>query len=213
MSPGLASLIHNNHLSAYPCGSCCHWPTHQGWSSTAICRLPELSAARHREHSSSAQPHHPEASRPSEHMQQPQGEQLVQKLQQKLQGQGDSSGPTAADTALAAIQPQTDHQSVKQHHKGSHAHFADNDSNALDDGFTERNESITAVRGAARGEGGSHAEGTFWKKLDSEGSSIAATGWCLHGRNNLQDAQAVLWSDHTADCPLALPLAGCYILL
>lgn len=148
-----------------------------------MCRLPELSAVRHREHSPSAQPHHPEASRPSEHMQQPQGEQLVQKLQQKLQGQADTSGPTPADAALAAIQPQTDHHSiVKQHHKGSHAHFADDDSNALDDGFAERNESITAVRGAARGDGGSHAEGTFWTRLDAEGSSVAATGWCSYGQ-------------------------------
>lgn len=117
-------------------------------------------------------------------MQQPQGEQLVQKLQQKLQGQGDHSGPTAADTALAAIQPQTDHRSVKQHHKGSHAHFADDDSHALDDGVTERNESITAVRGAARAEGGSSAEGTFWKRLDAEGSSTAATGWCSYGQKD-----------------------------
>ena len=115
-------------------------------------------------------------------MQQPQGEQLVQKLQQKLQGQEDISGPRStaapADSALAASQPHTDHYSGRRHHKASHAHFADDDSNALDDGFTERSESITAVRGAARGEGGSHAEGTFWKRLDAEGSSIAATGWC-----------------------------------
>lgn len=113
-------------------------------------------------------------------MQQPQGDQLVQKLQQKLQGQEDKSGPTstpaAAHAALAASQPPTDHHSDRRHHKASHAHFADDDSNALDDRLTERNESITAVRGAAEREGGSHAEGTFWKRLDAEGSSTAATG-------------------------------------
>ena len=115
-------------------------------------------------------------------MQQPQGEQLVQKLQQKLQGQEDISGPgttaAALDTALAASQPHTDHHSDRRHHKASHAHFAEDDSNTLADGFTERYESITAVRSAARGEGDSHAEGLFWKRLDAEGSSIAATGWC-----------------------------------
>ena len=120
-------------------------------------------------------------------MQQPQGEQLVQKLQQKLQGQEDITGPrsTAAtiDTALAASQPHTDYHSDRRHHKASHAHFADDDNDALDDGFTERNESITAVRGAARGEGVSQAEGTFWKGLDAEGSSTAATGWCPYMQN------------------------------
>ena len=143
-------------------------------------------------------------------MQQPQGDQLVQKLQQKLQGQGDHSGPSAADTALAAIQPQTDHRSVKQHHKGSHAHFADDDSHAAEDGGSQRNESITAVRGAARGEGVSNAEGTFWKRLDAEGSSIAATGWCSHGQSNLHGAQvsSILAADYAAGCPLALPLAA-----
>lgn len=147
-------------------------------------------------------------------MQQPQGEQLVQKLQQKLQGQEDRSGSTAADTALAAIQPQTDHRSVKQHHKGSHAHFADDDSSALDDGCTERNESITAVRGGARGEGGSNAEGTFWQRLDAEGTSIAATGWCSHGQSKVHTAhQAVLWfAEYTTDCPPCSSPCGCHFL-
>ena len=151
------------------------------------CRLPELSSVRDREHSSSSQLHHPQASRPSQHMQQPQSDQLVQKLQQKLQGQEDVSGPTSTaasiDTALAASQPHTDHHSDRRHHKASHAHFADDDSNTPGDGVTERNESITAVRGAPRGEEGSHAEGTFWKRLDGEGSSKAATGWCPYIEN------------------------------
>ena len=115
-------------------------------------------------------------------MQQSQGEQLMQKLQQKLQGQEGNSALkcTAAgnDTAPAASrQSHTEHQSDKRHHKASHAHFADEDSNALDDIVAEQSESITAVRGTAGTEGGSHAEGTFWKRLDSQGTSLAATGW------------------------------------
>ena len=54
-----------------------------------------------------------------------------------------------------------------------HAHFAADDDDSSAQHGTERNESITAVRGAA---GGSHAAGTFWQGLDAEGTSTTATG-------------------------------------
>lgn len=149
-----------------------------------------MNSAKEREHSSSSQHHpqtqHPQASSPSssQHVQPLQGQQLVEKLQHKLQGHKASISPAAAatapmdsDTALAASsQPHTDHHSDRRHHKASHAHFADDDSNAVDDTVTGRNESITAVRGAAGGESSSHAEGSFWKGLDAEGSYRGASG-------------------------------------
>ena len=149
-------------------------------------RLPELTPARDRDHSSSSQhhmqPQHPQAS------ESPQGQQLVE----KLQGDGastravttapadDKTAPADDKTALAAdSQRHSDHQPDRRPHTGPHAHFADEFVGKLDDvdtadNVTGRNESITAVRGGAAGP--SHAEGTFWARLDAEGAYTSASG-------------------------------------
>lgn len=143
-------------------------------------RLPELTPARDRDHSSSSQhhmqPQHPQAS------ESPQGQQLVE----KLQGDGASTravttAPADDKTALAAdSQRHSDHQADRRPHTGAHAHFADEFVGKLDDvdtavdNVTGRNESITAVRGGAAGP--SHAEGTFWARLDAEGAYTSASG-------------------------------------
>jgi len=109
-----------------------------------------------------------------------QGQQLAEKLQHKLQG--DSAGsravgtaPAGTETALAAdSQLQTDTQANRRHHKMAHAHFADD---VDDDSITGRNESITAVRGGEAGS--SQAEGSFWKRLDANGSFTSESGAAL----------------------------------
>lgn len=150
------------------------------WSwerSICCCRLPEL---KDRDHSSSSQHHmqplHPQASE-AQLPQQVQGQQLAEKLQHKLQG--DSAGsraivtaPAQTETALAAdSQLQTDTQADRRHHKMAHAHFADD---VDDDSITGRSESITAVRGGEAGS--SQAEGSFWKRLDTNGSFTSESG-------------------------------------
>ncbi len=115
------------------------------------------------------QPLHPQASE-AQLLQQVQSQQLAEKLQHKLQG--DSAG---TETAFAAdSQLQTDAQADRRHHKMAHAHFADD---ADDDSITGRNESITAVRGGEAGS--SQAEGSFWKRLDANGSFTSESGAAL----------------------------------
>lgn len=145
--------------------------------SICCCRLPEL---KDRDHSSSSQHHmqplHPQASE-AQLPQQVQGQQLAEKLQHKLQG--DSTGsravataPAESETALAAdSQLQMDTQTDRRHHKMAHAHFAED---VDDDSITGRNESITAVRGGEASS--SQAEGTFWKRLDANGSFTSDPG-------------------------------------
>lgn len=138
--------------------------------SICCCRLPEL---KDRDHSSSSQHHmqplHPQASE-AQLLQQVQSQQLAEKLQHKLQG--DSAG---TETAFAAdSQLQTDAQADRRHHKMAHAHFADD---ADDNSITGRNESITAVRGGEAGS--SQAEGSFWKRLDANGSFTSESGAAL----------------------------------
>lgn len=155
--------------------------------SICCCRLPEL---KDRDHSSSSQHHmqplHPQASE-AQLPQQVQGQQLAEKLQHKLQG--DSTGsravatapadpaaaPADSETALAAdSQLQMDTQTDRRHHKMAHAHFAED---VDDDSITGRNESITAVRGGEASS--SQAEGTFWKRLDANGSFTSDPGAAL----------------------------------
>ena len=153
----------------------------------ASCRLPEMTSARDREPSlHHMQPQHPQASHQSSSSQHMQQQLHGQQLAQKLQGHDDSDHPSSAaialpnsDRALAAnSQSDTNHQSDRHHQKASHAHFADDDDIAADSRITGRNESITAVRSAAGGESISHAQGTFWKGLDAEGSHRTAAGFC-----------------------------------
>lgn len=139
------------------------------------CRLPELTHVKEKEHSSSLpyhiQPELPQAPHPTSSSQQIQSEQQpAQKLAE------DSSSFAAAtkdsNTALAAMsQLRTEHQSDRRHAKAVHAHFADDDGVSSAQDGTERNESITAVRGAATGPGGSHAAGTFWQGLEDPGTT------------------------------------------
>ena len=148
--------------------------------SICCCRLPEL---KDRDHSSSSQHHvqplHPQASE-AQLSQQVQGQQLAEKLQHKLQG--DSAGsravgtaPAGTDTALAAdSQLQMDTPADRRHHKMAHAHFAED---VDDDSISGRNESITAVRGEEAGS--SQAEGSFWKRLDANGSFTSDPGAAL----------------------------------
>lgn len=125
------------------------------------------------------QPLHPQASE-AQLPQQVQGQQLAEKLQHKLQG--DSTGsravataPAESETALAAdSQLQMDTQTDRRHHKMAHAHFAED---VDDDSITGRNESITAVRGGEASS--SQAEGTFWKRLDANGSFTSDPGAAL----------------------------------
>lgn len=125
------------------------------------------------------QPLHPQASE-AQLPQQVQGQQLAEKLQHKLQG--DSVGSRAivtasaqTETALAAdSQLQTDTQADRRHHKMAHAHFADD---VDDDSITGRSESITATRGGEAGS--SQAEGSFWKRLDANGSFTSESGAAL----------------------------------
>jgi len=56
----------------------------------------------------------------------------------------------------------------------AHAHFAED---VDDDSITGRNESITAVRGGEASS--SQAEGTFWKRLDANGSFTSDPGAAL----------------------------------
>lgn len=142
-----------------------------------------MTAGKEREHSSPpdhTQPQHPQ---PSQSPSPSQPLSLSQPIQSEppVHNFGDSNALGAAskesDTALTAMgYLGTDHHSDRRHNKTSHAHFADDDdvSSAQDD--TERNESITAVRGAARGEGGGHAAGTFWEGLDATSSGGTAAG-------------------------------------
>ena len=147
--------------------------------SICCCRLPEL---KDRDYSSSQrhmQPLHPQVSE-AQLPQQVQGQQLAEKLQHKLQG--DSAGsravgtaPAETETALAAdSQLQMDTQMDRRHHKMAHAHFADD---VDDDSITGRNESITAVRGGEKGS--SQVEGSFWKRLDANGSFTSDSGAAL----------------------------------
>ncbi|DBA97084.1 TPA: hypothetical protein ACH3X1_014854 [Trebouxia sp. C0004] len=145
--------------------------------STSYARLPEL---KHTDDSSSSQHHmqplHPQASE-AQFPQQVQGQQLAEKLQHKLQGDsaGSRSVVTATaetETALAAdSQLQMDAQSHRRHHKMAHAHFA---VDVDDDSIIGRNESITAVRGGEASS--SQAEGSFWKRLDANGSFTSDPG-------------------------------------
>lgn len=157
-----------------------------------------MTAARDRDHASSSQqlmqPQHPQAAHHSsscQHVQQQlHGQQLAQKLQQKLQGHDNSDQPNSAATALSTSDTSPampDHHLDSHHHKASHAHFADDDVSAADSGVTGRNKSITAVR-AAGGEGISHAEGTFWKELDADGSHRTAAGFCYICMSYIPDA-------------------------
>ena len=147
-------------------------------------RLPEPTALRDKD-SAQRQPQskHPKESQSSSQLQ---GQQLAEKVQQKLQGDADlrasATAPVDDESALAASgQPHTDHQTDRRHHKGSHAHFADESAGALDvahedvdGGVTRRNESITAVRGGAAGV--SNAQGSFWRDVDSDGGYRAMSG-------------------------------------
>lgn len=125
------------------------------------------------------QPLHPQASE-AQLPQQVQGQQFAEKLQHKLQG--DSTGsravvtaPAGTETALAAdSQLQMDTQLDRRHHKMAHAHFAED---VDDDSITGRNESITAVRGGEASS--SQAEGSFWKRLDANGSFTSDAGAAL----------------------------------
>lgn len=142
----------------------------------ASCRLPELTRVKEKEHSSPS-PYHiqPELPQPPHSTSSSQHIQSEQQPAQKLAEDSRSFAAAAKDSnaALAALsQLHTEHQSDRQHNKAVHAHFADDDGDvsSAQDG-TERNESITAVRGAAAGQGGSHAAGIFWQGLDAEGTS------------------------------------------
>ena len=73
----------------------------------------------------------------------------------------EGSQQAAEESQHAAEESQ--HAAGKQH---KHAHFADADDYQDADAVTDRHESITAVRPA----GSSHAEGTFWRRLDANGS-------------------------------------------
>ncbi len=134
-----------------------------------------------------------------------QGQQLAEKVQQKLQSDSASIGavaaaPADAESALAVNeQLHTDHHSDRRHHKGSHAHFAEESNSALEDAdgdsITGRNESITAVRGGVAGT--SRAEGTFWKGLDAEGSYRAVPGMVFATIAPSQDMRLYI-QDHPA---------------
>ena len=125
------------------------------------------------------QPLHAQASE-AQLSQQVQGQHLAEKLQHKLQG--DSAGsravataPAGTETALVAdSQLQTDTQADRRRHKMAHAHFAED---VDDDSITGRNESITAVRGGEADS--SQAEGSFWKRLDANGSFTSDPGAAL----------------------------------
>ena len=131
-----------------------------------------------------AQSKHPKESQRSSQLQ---GQHLAEKVQQKLQHDaGSRAAPADADSALAASgQVHSDHQKDRRHHKGSHAHFADESASALNvahedvnGSFTGRDESFTAVRGGAAGV--SNAQGSFWRDVDSDGGYRAMSGDMLH---------------------------------
>ena len=115
----------------------------------------------------------------------PLSQQLVGKPQQKLDTDSTHStavaaGPTGSGAALAAdCQHHTDVQRDMRHHKGSHAHFADESISAMGEAcnggsITGCDESITAVRGGGAGSRG--AEGTFWRGLGADGCYRAVPG-------------------------------------
>lgn len=124
------------------------------------------------------QPLHPQASEAQSQLpQQVQPQQLAEKLQQKLQGDSTNNRapatvPEDINTVPAAdSQPHTDRHSDRRHHKGAHAHFADD---ADDHGVTGRNDSITAVRGGEASS--SRTAGAFWRGVDINGSFTSDPG-------------------------------------
>lgn len=90
----------------------------------------------------------------------------LKQLQQKLEPVSNSpaaAGPVADESAHAAKGSQ---HAADKHAKHAHAHFADDDEESHT--VTGRDDSITAVR--PHNAGASHAEGTFWRNLDANGS-------------------------------------------